>query len=113
MPQDRELYFALRQGGPIYGGKTYEAIVKGGWKLMQNNPYLPLELYNLVDDPGEKTNLIEREPKIAAQLKAALRAHIQQGGATPWQPPAIKAQVSPSSGGTAADDTPRKERRSR
>jgi arylsulfatase A-like enzyme len=113
MPRARELYFALRQGGPIYGGKTYEAIVCDGWKLMQNNPYLPLELYNLADDPQEKTNLIDREPKIAAQLKAALRAHIQQGGATPWQPPRLKSEALPVSAGTAANDTPRKEHRAR
>jgi arylsulfatase A-like enzyme len=83
----RELYFVRREGGPAYGGKSYEALIRGDWKLMQNSPYEPLELYNLKDDPQERTNLIKQEPKIARELETALRAHIKRGGATPWQPP--------------------------
>jgi arylsulfatase A-like enzyme len=83
----RDLYFVRREGGPAYGGKSYEAIIRGDWKLMQNNPYSPLELYNLKDDPGEQHNLVQKESKIARELELALRAHIQQGGATPWQKP--------------------------
>jgi len=81
----RELYFVRREGGPEYGGKAYEAIVRGDWKLLQNSPYAPLELYNLAADPQERTNVIAKNPKIARELAAALRAHIQRGGATPWQ----------------------------
>jgi arylsulfatase A-like enzyme len=85
--QPRDLYFVRREGGPAYGGKSYEAIIRGDWKLMQNSPYAPLELYNLKDDPGEQSNLITNQPKIARELETALRAHIQRGGATPWQRP--------------------------
>ncbi|MEX2026937.1 MAG: sulfatase-like hydrolase/transferase, partial [Pirellulaceae bacterium] len=53
----RDLYFVRREGGNAYGGKSYEAIIRGDWKLMQNDPYSPLELYNLRDDPQEKHNL--------------------------------------------------------
>ena len=87
----RELYFVRREGGPAYGGKSYEALIRGDWKLMQNSPYAPLELYHLADDPQEKTNLIQQQPRIARELEAALRAHIQRGGATPWQRPAEPA----------------------
>ncbi len=82
----RELYFVRREGGPAYGGKSYEAIVRGDWKLLQNSPYAPLELYNLKDDPQEKNNVFQQNVRVARELEVALRAHIQRGGATPWQP---------------------------
>ena len=83
----RDLYFVRREGGPAYGGKSYEALIRGDWKLLQNSPYAPLELYNLKDDPREEKNLIGQQPKLARELELALRAHIQRGGATPWQKP--------------------------
>ena len=83
----RDLYFVRREGGAAYGGKSYEAIIRGDWKLMQNDPFSPLELYNLKSDPQEKTNLAATNKKMANELSAALRQHIQRGGATPWQAP--------------------------
>jgi len=83
----RELYFTRREGGPTYAGKTYEAIVRDGWKLMQNDPFSPLELYNLVADPFEQTNVVHQHPRIVRELREALQAHIQRGGRVPWQPP--------------------------
>ncbi|MCF7788866.1 MAG: sulfatase-like hydrolase/transferase [Prosthecobacter sp.] len=83
----RDLYFVRREGGPAYGGKSYEALIRGDWKLMQNTPYTPLELYNLKDDPQEKTNLMGKAPKVFRELSTALRMHVQVGGATPWQKP--------------------------
>ena len=84
----RDLYFVRREGGALYGGKSYEALIRGDWKLMQNTPYAPLELYNLKDDPREQKNVIAEQPRIARELEAAMRGHIQRGGATPWQPAA-------------------------
>jgi arylsulfatase A-like enzyme len=82
----RDLYFVRREGGMAYGGKSYEALIRGDWKLMQNDPYSPLELYNLKDDPQEQSNLAGKAPRVMQELSAALRAHIQRGGAVPWQP---------------------------
>jgi arylsulfatase A-like enzyme len=79
------LYFTRREGGIEYGGKAYHAIRQGDWKLLQNNPYQPLELYNLAIDPQEKNNLIKQEPKIAQQLNKFLLQHIQESGKVPWQ----------------------------
>jgi arylsulfatase A-like enzyme len=83
----RELYFVRREGGPAYGGKSYEAIIRGDWKLLQNSPYEPMELYNLQVDPQEKNNVWAQHPQVVRELQTALRAHVQRGGATPWQPP--------------------------
>ncbi len=90
--KERDLYFVRREGGAAYGGKSYEAIIRGDWKLMQNDPWSPLELYNLKDDPQEKTNLAGLRKKEFNELVNALRRHIQRGGATPWQKPEFIAQ---------------------
>ena len=83
----RDLYCVRRDGGASIGGKSYEALIRGDWKLMQNSPYSPLELYNLKNDPQEKTNLMGKAPKVFKELSDALRMHVQIGGATPWQKP--------------------------
>jgi arylsulfatase A-like enzyme len=83
----RELYFTRREGGQKYGGKSYEAIILDGWKLMQNDPYSPLELYDLNNDPDESNNQINIAKAKARDLSDRLRKHIQRGGRTPWQAP--------------------------
>ena len=83
----RDLYFVRREGGIRYGGKSYEAIIRDGWKLMQNDPFSPLELYDLRKDPGETRNLAGSERGTFERLAADLRQHIQRGGSTPWQAP--------------------------
>ena len=87
MPTGRELYFVRREGGPAYAGKSYHALIHEGWKLMQNDPFSPLELYHLQTDPQEQHNLAKSQPQRLRQLTARLQAHIQRGGATAWQPP--------------------------
>ena len=75
-----------REGGNAYGGKTINALRRGNWKLLQDSPFAPLELYNLGEDPQEKTELARREGKVFNELSAALREQIQRGGGVPWQP---------------------------
>ena len=82
----RDLYFVRREGGNAYGGKTINALRRGNWKLLQDSPFAPLELYNLGEDPQEKTELARREGKVFNELSAALREQIQRGGGVPWQP---------------------------
>jgi arylsulfatase A-like enzyme len=83
----RDLYFVRREGGLAYGGKSYEALIRGDWKLLQNDPFSPRELYHLKSDPQERTNLAATNQKMFNELATALRQHIQRGGATPWQQP--------------------------
>ncbi|XZE54972.1 sulfatase family protein [Planctomycetaceae bacterium SH139] len=98
MPADRELYFVRREGGRRYGGKSYEAIIRGPWKLMRNSPYEPLQLYNLQQDPGETTDLANDQRQIFNQLSDALRRHTQRAGGIPWQP--LKYSVDANKHGT-------------
>lgn len=81
----RDLYFVRREGGTKYAGHAYHALIRGKWKLMQNDPFSPLELYDLQSDPQETSNVIGRHPQIANPMRKALAAHIQAGGSTAWQ----------------------------
>ena len=87
-PLREDWFFRRREGGNRYGGKTIEAVIRGDWKLLQNSPFRPLELYNLAEDPGETRNLAEERPDVFNQLADALRREIQRYGAVPWQRPA-------------------------
>ena len=84
---DRDYYFVRREGGPAFGGKTIEALRRGQWKLLQDSPFAPLELYHLGADPLEVTNLATQRKQLCNELSAALRQQIQRGGTVPWQPP--------------------------
>ncbi len=86
-PASREYYFVRREGNNTYGGKTIEALRRGDWKLVQDSPFAPLELFNVKNDPAETTDLAGKERRVFNEMEAALRVHIQRGGAVPWQPP--------------------------
>jgi arylsulfatase A-like enzyme len=83
----RDLYFVRREGRRNYGGKTIEALRRGDWKILQNTPYTPLELYNLADDPGETRDLARAYLPIFGEMADALRAHVRRGGSVPWDAP--------------------------
>jgi arylsulfatase A-like enzyme len=85
--EPRDLYFIRREGGPRYGGHAYEALIRGGWKILRNDPFSPFELYHLEDDPQERHDLATTHRKKLGELATAVRHHIQRGGGTPWQPP--------------------------
>ena len=83
--EERTLYFTRREGGTRYGGQSIYAVRKGDWKLLQNSPYEPYELYNLIEDPQEKNNLMDSEEEKYRELNKLMMEHIQTGGQVPWQ----------------------------
>lgn len=83
----RELYFTRREGGLRYGGKTIDAVIRGEWKLLQNSPFEPMELYRISQDPYEQHNLADKERRIFNEMAVTLQKHLQAGGAVPWQKP--------------------------
>ena len=81
---DRTLFWVRREGGGQYGGRAYYAARQADFKLLQNSPFEPLELYNLKNDPKEQKPLGRQHP-MYAKLFTALQGHITQAGAVPWQ----------------------------
>jgi len=81
--EDRFLFWVRREGGR-YGGRAYYAARFGDFKLVQNNPFEPLQLYDLKDDPQEQHPL-DKKYRMYRKLFTALRNHIIEAGAVPWQ----------------------------
>jgi len=81
--EDRFLFWVRREGGN-FGGRAFYAVRFGDFKLLQNSPFEPLQLYNLKDDPQEKQPLGKKH-KMYQKLFTALRNHIIEAGAVPWQ----------------------------
>jgi len=50
---------------------------------LANTPVPPFQLFNLADDPAEKTNVIAKHPDVAARLKAQLAKIIEDGRSRP------------------------------
>lgn len=66
---------------PHYHGSSWKpgaSIRDGDWKLIEFYHYNNSELYNLAKDPGERTNLVKRNPRKAAELSAKLSAWQKQ-----------------------------------
>lgn len=82
---ERPLFFTRREGNSRYGGQTIQAVISSNWKLLQNSPYSPYELYNIYEDPLEQRNLIDYEPELHKKLQLMLISQIQKGGSVPWQ----------------------------
>jgi len=81
--EDRFLFWVRREGGH-YGGRAYYAARYGDYKLVQNSSFEPLELYNLKDDPQEQ-NPLGKKNRMYQRLFTALRNHINEAGAVPWE----------------------------
>jgi len=69
------------------------AVRSGDWKLIEHYEDGALELYNLADDPGEKTNRVAIYPERAGQLSQQLHKHLETLGA---QMPTPNPDYNPS-----------------
>jgi len=81
--EDRFLFWVRREGGH-YGGRAYYAVRYGDFKLVHNSPFELLQLFNLKDDPKEQRPL-DKKHRMYQKLFSALRNHIIEAGAVPWQ----------------------------
>jgi len=92
-PQEERFLFWVRREGGRYGGRAYYATRYGDFKLVQNSPFEPLQLYDLKDDPKEQHPLDEKH-RMYQKLFTALRNHIIEAGAVPWQKYPVKLNGS-------------------
>lgn len=81
--ENRTVFFVRREGFD-YGGLCYYAVRRGQYKLIQNNPFEPFQLFDVVSDPYEKSPLDEELGEFR-ELKYTLSQHIRKSGAIPWQ----------------------------
>ena len=80
---NRPVYFMRREGGH-YGGLCYYAARDGSYKLVQNTPFEPVQLFNMDTDPREQIPL-ESGSNDFIKLRDKLSQHIRESGKIPWQ----------------------------
>ena len=82
---DRTVFWMRREGGN-YAGMCYYAARRGPWKLVQNSPWEPLQLFHMADDPLETSPMPATTPA-DRELRELLSQHIRRSGSIPWQKP--------------------------
>lgn len=80
---NRVVYFMRREGGN-YSGLCYYAARQGQYKLLQNTPFEPMQLFNLETDPKEQIPLQKTSDKYK-DLRYRISQHIREAGKIPWQ----------------------------
>ncbi|UCF37852.1 MAG: sulfatase-like hydrolase/transferase [Acidobacteriota bacterium] len=81
---DRDLIWVRREGNSRYGGRSYYAARRGAFKLLQNTPFEPMQLFNLETDPIESNPLPNDHPSYSELFQLIMR-HITEAGMVPWQ----------------------------
>jgi len=81
----KRVYYWVRREGAAYLGNDYHAVRKGDMKLLHNDPFAPLELFDLQADALETQDLMHAQHPAQAELMTQLREHIRVAGAVPWQ----------------------------
>lgn len=84
-----ERTLSLRRGQWKYidhrgsGGNSYDKGLLKPYALPDTDPEAPGQLYDLVTDPGETTNLYSKRPEIVKELQALLEASKKTGRSRP------------------------------
>ena len=81
---NRPAFWVRREGG-AYGGQEYYALREGNWKLLQNTPFEPFQLFDMSKDSLETTDVRKTNKAISDVMEKKLRTHIQKAGAVNWQ----------------------------
>ena len=87
--QTISLALAIRRGDWKFldhkgsGGNNYDSERLRRYALPDTAPDAPGQLYNLADDPGERINMVLKEPAIASELKRQLDDLVQRGRSVP------------------------------
>lgn len=85
----RSYYWVRREGGKWkdhnYLGEDYHAVRKGNMKLLHNDPFAPLELYDMGSDQQEQNDLSSTAHPELNNLRGIMQAQVQKAGAIPWQ----------------------------
>lgn len=83
-----------RADAPLFWSSGfYKAVRAGDWKLQINEQQGKVWLYNLADDPTERTNLAAANPAKRAELEALIAAH-HRGRRAPLYPSTFAIPVS-------------------
>lgn len=85
---DRVYYWVRRDGTSGEGacaGNSHHAVRKGGLKLLHNDAFSPLELFDMDKDELETTNLAKTDHPEMDALCRLMQHHIRVAGAVPWQ----------------------------
>lgn len=61
------------------GTSPYQAARKGDWKAVRYGPQAPMELYNIIKDPGESTNLAAASPELTHYFEKLFEEQLKIG----------------------------------
>jgi arylsulfatase A-like enzyme len=86
LTDDRTVYWVRREGNMRYGGMAYYAARNKNYKILQNTPWEPVQLFDVIADPVEQQPLnIAKYRDVYRHLFLNLKEHIRVAGAVPWQ----------------------------
>jgi arylsulfatase A-like enzyme len=75
----------VRREGGAYGGQEYYALRDGNWKILQNTPFEPFQLFDMSKDSLETTDVRKDNKLIFEVLEKKMRSHVQKAGTINWQ----------------------------